>query len=257
MQIIIHFCLKKVGGRLSYISERGCRRAAEFFSKNTQYVVFSSERFKLKILDENNLPDDQLARNTHESVDLAGVNLPPMFGRRDAAYHRAEELLFSNLQESNCNNRRSKYRDIIELFRDAVEAGENIISALRNSETAARERGMLNYMRMLRNFMLAAEDMAGFEIALSTEDDVESVNDLVGDNIFDQLLGNGQIFFNSEKQMLNNAVKLVKTAKPRIDRYINFARNNFSRENADRYKRAYKEFSNIYREFGSEKDQDN
>ena len=96
---------------------------------------------------------------------MVKMNLPPLMGRRDAAYDAASELITGKLFPEDVARgiRVSVYNPLLELL-DAVENDTRaLLAMLASPDTEARERRLLAYITMLKSAVLALRSFAELE----------------------------------------------------------------------------------------------
>ena len=165
---------------------------------------------------------------------LLKMNLPPLLGRRDAAFDIAERAICEG-DFANCPSRIGAYWKISTLLKQVCQDSRQILLMLSSPDTRERERRMLALNVMLdtlgaslANFF-ELHDMTQKEIfrnAMSTMDDAETVQVVAS-------------FNGVEAELLSRMQECFKRSHWRVVRYRTYAGKSFSAVNAERYRKAY------------------
>lgn len=165
---------------------------------------------------------------------LLKMNLPPLLGRRDAAFDIAEKLICEG-DFAGCPSRFEAYWKISGLLKRVCLDSRQILLMLSNPDTRERERRMLALSVMLdtlgaslANFFELRE-MVNKEIfrdAMSTMNEDESKRIVASFNV-------------EEKDLLGQMQESFKRSHWRVVRYRTYAGKSFSSGNAERYRKAY------------------
>ena len=165
---------------------------------------------------------------------LLKVNLPPLLGRRDAAFDIAERLICEG-NFANCPTRIEAYWTISALLKQVCQDSRQILLMLSSPDTRERERRMLALSVMLdtlgaslANFFELRDMMNKdtFRDAMSTMDEAETVRVVAS-------------FNGVEADLLSRMQGCFERSHWRVVRYRTYANKSFSAENAERYRRAY------------------
>ncbi len=165
---------------------------------------------------------------------LLKMNLPPLLGRRDAAFDIAERAICEG-DFANCSSRIEAYRKISVLLKQVCQDSRQILLMLSSPDTRDRERRMLalnivldTLGASLANFFELRDMMNNdmFRDAMSTVDDAETVRGVAS-------------FNGGEDDLLSRMQQCFKRFHWRVERYRTYANKSFSTENAERYRRAY------------------
>lgn len=181
------------------------------------------------------------SRQRHQANALLKLNLPPLMGRRDAAYDCAVDQILSPLRPA------ADKAVAAQLLRTTVRDSETVLGMLSNPDTELRERTLLAHFWKLLNLALLLENFGE-----------------VGDQLnFDQAAVKNEILFKPDEKEFDREVtelcdceekvvdamrRLCERVKPRIIRYRAYATQNFSSSNAERYRKAYHSYMTIYSE---------
>ena len=165
---------------------------------------------------------------------LLKVNLPPLLGRRDAAFDIAEKLICEG-DFANCKCRFEVYWKISRLLKQVCRDSRQIMLMLSNPDTRERERRMLALNVMLdtlgaslANFV-ELRDMVNKEIfrdAMTTVNEDESNQVMASFNV-------------EEGDLLAQMQESFRRSHWRVVRYRTYAAKSFSAVNAERYRKAY------------------
>ena len=167
---------------------------------------------------------------------LLKVNLPPLMGRRDAAFDIAERSICEgNFTGLSANRRFGAYCRISKLLKQSCADSRQILLMISNPDTKERERRMLAYTAMLdslgatlANFFELRDMMMKdtFRDAMTAMDEVEAQEVISS--------------FNSvEIDLMARMQESFRRSHWRVMRYRTYAGKNFSAGNAERYRRAY------------------
>ena len=192
-------------------------------------------------------PSATPVRQSGRRIDhLVKQNLPPLMGRRDAAYDQATELLESDLFSRDETGRRQLYGRLCELFDRAVEDTEAILITLTSPDTETRERRQLNYWELLRQVISTLEALNGLTGKLFHAPADENCCLLVqpGGNLSrdERQLGESEI------SLVNQFRELFESGRQQMLRYREYTAKSFSKSNAERYQKSYQEYHRFFRE---------
>lgn len=167
---------------------------------------------------------------------LLKVNLPPLMGRRDAAFDIAEQLICTgNFASCSSGIRFAAYWKISRLLKRVCADSRQILLMLNSPDTRNRERRMLAHSVML--------DSVGAALANFVELRNMAANDIFRDamNAMDEeTVRQVSVSFGSvENDLLSRMQENFRNSHSRMVRYRTYACKNFSAGNGDRYRRAY------------------
>jgi len=187
------------------------------------------------------------SRPRRQSADyLVLMNIPPLMGRRDAAYDRAEQLLNNNLFANRDQERKEIYLKAVSMLEIAIRDTEAIVTALYQDDKGFKETKFLRYLAVLKNTVQAANDLVEHELSLFKEEDM--LSEFIGNDITGQLRKTDEIFGESEMSIAQCVSELQTISRSQITRYREYSKKSFSRHNLERYSKAFNEFSRIYTE---------
>ena len=182
----------------------------------------------------------------HSADYLVLMNIPPLMGRRDAAYDRAEQLLSDNLFAHRDQERKEIYLKAVSMLEIAIRDTDAIVTALYHDDKGFKETKFLRYLAVLKNTVQAANDLVEHELSLFKEEDM--LSEFIGNDITGQLRKTDEIFGESEMSIAQCVSELQSISRSQITRYREYSKKSFSRHNLERYNKAFNEFSKIYTE---------
>ncbi|MCQ2378916.1 MAG: hypothetical protein MJ016_06890 [Victivallaceae bacterium] len=170
----------------------------------------------------------------HRRTDhLLKMNLIPLMGRRDAAFDRVAELMRAELFTLSGGERQAIYLETKKLLRRVERDTEKIISILSSPDTERRERGFLDFVKLLDAGADALESFVAFENRLSLNS--EETHD------FSPLRDDSE-YASSEESMTATEITLVNQLRAffdrvarRVTRYREYVTKSLSRSYAERY----------------------
>ena len=172
----------------------------------------------------------------HPADWLLKVNLPPLMGRRDAAFDIADRLIcHGDFASCSSGIRFAAYWKISRLLKRVCADSRQILLMLNSPDTRNRERRMLAHCSML--------DSIGASLANFFELRNMAMNDIYRDamnTMSEEETRRVSDSFNSvEHDLLCRMQESFNRSHPRVVRYRTYAGKNFSAGNAERYRRAY------------------
>ena len=197
------------------------------------------------VRDNEPFPRNQGGRNGIVSPRCADamirMNLPPLMGRRDAAYDCAAELMTSILfsERSSREERRRICPRLLLLLESAESDTKAILAMLFSPDTGTRERNQLACIEMfcsaIRTLYCFAElESRGFDSSRSRFHHAAAQNA-------------GLPPLNAaESGVVARLHDLFLRSDERIRRYRDYAAKNFSAANAERHARSYRAYSELY-----------
>ena len=116
--------------------------------------------------------DEAPRRQTPRRANTLGkMNLPPLMGRRDAAYDEAAKMLVGDLFAFGEEERRRRYRRIGTLLRCAEADTTAILELLSSPDTTVRERKLGAFFNMLAKTVTALEWFIELESTVFSDGD--------------------------------------------------------------------------------------
>ncbi len=187
-------------------------------------------------------PGSHPARDADQLIKL---NLPPLMGRRDAAFDCARKMAAGDIFAGDIAARTTVYAAISELLRNAAADTVSILQMLSSPDTEAREGNLLKFLLFLRDYAQSLDDVIKLQ-AMQLGDGAASLKGLAISRSDSEIV-------RSEKQLSAyevNTVNLIRTYFERstikIDRYRSYTDKSFSPPNASRYKKAYESYTRLY-----------
>lgn len=181
----------------------------------------------------------------HRGPDyLVIMNIPPLMGRRDAAYDHSEKILTGNLARLVDQERKDLYHQAINTLEIAIHDTDRIVSALYQDNKTGKEANFLRYLLVLKNTVQAASELVEHELALFKAED--NLNEFIGGKISGQLHKTDEIFSESESSIAQCVSQLIDISRMQIIRYRDHSRRSFSRHDLERYEKSFNAFSKIY-----------
>lgn len=177
------------------------------------------------------------------------MNIPPIMGRRDAAYDRAiyllRECLFSYPEEG----RNDIYSSVIKLLNISIESTKLIVNAVKSTKNYEGE-SIMQYLTLLFDTVTAASSMVKHEITLFKDE--HTISDFIGRDLAKQFRSTDEIFSNSEMNIYHCINELVDIAEPTIQKYREYMKKSFSNNNLNRYMKSNSEYQAFYKTFGAQ-----
>lgn len=189
------------------------------------------------------------SRNPARRIDpLVKMNLPPLMGRRDAAYDRAAQLIQADLFAGTEETRAKTYVEISALLAQASEDTRAVLRTLSSPDTERREKNFLKLILMLENISRLLENLVLLEEGLFRNLGSTPLSD------FDVRRGDAEIARNertlteTEINLANQMRSYFDRASIKVNRYREYTTKNFSKSNALRYRKAYDIHSGLFTE---------
>ena len=173
------------------------------------------------------------------------MNLPPLMGRRDAAYDEAAKMLTDDFFSVGGESRRRSYRRIGALLRCAEEDTHAILALLSSPDTMVRERKLLAFFNMLAKTVTALEWFVELEATVFSDGD-EQLRDFKAVQTGAELARGERMVAETEQDIVNQLRNFFERTQPRVMHYRGYARKSFSRDNAARYERALEFYTGVY-----------
>lgn len=173
---------------------------------------------------------------------LTTMNIPTITARLNAAYDQAIETFYKNTLPGNHEERNSTYKSVLTLLEITVSARQE----MRNASEIRDQRDLFSqYLLLLRDTIQAASSLLVHEIMLSQEE--EHLSSFLGNEISSQFKTADKIFNDSELNIIQATTELIKIATPVIIKNREKTIKNFSSEDLERYQKAFKEFTDLYK----------
>lgn len=176
---------------------------------------------------------------------LGKMNLPPLMGRRDAAYDEAAKMLTGDLFAFGEEERRRRYRRIGTLLRCAEADTAAILELLSSPDTTVRERKLGAFFNMLAKTVTALEWFIELESTVFSDGD-EQLRDFKAVQTGAELARGERMVAETEQDIVNQLRNFFERTQPRVMHYRGYARKSFSPDNAERYERSLNFYSGVY-----------
>ena len=176
---------------------------------------------------------------------LGKMNLPPLMGRRDAAYDEAAKMLVGDFFAFGEEERRRRYRRIGTLLRCAEADTTAILELLSSPDTTVRERKLRAFFNMLAKTVTALEWFIELESTVFSDGD-EQLRDFKEVQTGAELARGERMVAETEQDIVNQLRNFFERTQPRVMHYRGYARKSFSPDNAERYERSLDFHSKVY-----------
>ena len=186
-------------------------------------------------------------RRSDLQVDyLVKQNLSPLLGRRDAAYARIDELWSQELFARSVNERLAIYAGTYALLESAIADSTAVIATLSSPDTERREQRFLAYLEFLRELVNGLNQVTGLERQLAAAEGSEAAA-FVEAKSAREFAHDEHVLNESELALVSRVRELLDRARSRIARYREYTTKNFSASNAQRYEKALRAYTELYR----------
>lgn len=176
---------------------------------------------------------------------LGKMNLPPLMGRRDAAYDEAAKMLTGDFFAFDAEVRRRRYRRIGTLLRCAEADTTAILDLLSSPDTTVRERKLRAFFNMLAKTVTALEWFIELESTVFSDGD-EQLRDFKEVQTGAELARGERMVAETEQDIVNQLRNFFERTQPRVMHYRSYARKSFSPDNAERYEQSLNFYSGVY-----------
>lgn len=181
----------------------------------------------------------------HNQADsMVKLNMPPLMGRRDAAFDLAEELIQSDFFALDDLARENVYRKMAELLDIAVRDTRSILFTLSSPDTELREQWILGFLVMLRDISLTLGCVSNVGRNLFSSENPVLVE--LGGIDAEKNSENERAVSSAQIQISRRMRELAEAGKEKILRYRGYAGKSFSSYNANRYHSSYEEYRKLY-----------
>ena len=173
------------------------------------------------------------------------LNLSPLMGRRDAAIDRAASFLHSDLFSLHENHRHELYRKTGRILELALEDCDVIIAGLSSQDTLAREKLLRSFIVLLHTTVTTLRNFAALEDTILNES-TEIFRELAANQSGSPIAGNEKMLTGTEIDLVNRLRNCFDRTQHRINRYREYAKKSFSPVYAEKYRRAYQSYFDVY-----------
>lgn len=177
---------------------------------------------------------------------LLVMNVPPLMGRRDAAYLCMFDLFKTDIFSLSESDRCNLYKKSLELISIIIETTAEIATASREFKNE-REQRMSSHFSLLYDLVEAA--LALVEPVVILQSDENSIHKILGNKSSDQIRQLEDVLNESEINIVQTLKDFIEISQAQliIDRQVSF--KSLPRQNQERYTNSFKEFHNCYNHF--------
>ncbi len=182
---------------------------------------------------------------SHNQADaMVKMNMPPLMGRRDAAFDLARKLINSDLFALGDVKRTEQYQRIVELLEHAISDTRAILFTLSSPDTEQREHWQLCFLVQLRDISLTLGCLNNTEHLLFS-----GQNPIIEELAVEKTVKNRNdeiSLSNTQLRIAERLRELCASGQLKIVRYRSYAAKSFSAYNSDRYNKSYAEYSVVF-----------
>ena len=183
---------------------------------------------------------------------LIKMNLPPLLGRRDAAYDCVSTLIADQELFARDEAWRQKHYGIIAgLLESAAEDTKSILRTLSSPDTASREQDLYDLIALFRDIVQVLEDFTRLGSAVLNEEHPTFKRFGIRYTDAERLRGD-RLVSDVELSTVNQLRVSCSRALPTITRSREYTAKSFSKPYASRYQKAYDAYTGIFREAAGE-----
>ena len=175
---------------------------------------------------------------------LCKLNLPPLMGRRDAAFDSVAALGTSEILKFSEVERLAIYRQAIELLESAKQDCGRIASAMTSPDSLRRERSLADFLEAMRCHLTVMVDAV--QLGNQVMNGVVISGGLIEAPSASDIAESEMICRDTEAGFTGRFRNMIERVQVRIIRYREYARRSFSPENAERYNCAYDYYMKVY-----------
>ena len=191
-------------------------------------------------------PGAPLHKPLRNADPLIKMNLPPLMGRRDAAYDCADKLFSDDLFAREEAERSRLYTIGNGLMQQAAEDTRAILRMLSRPDTESRERGILHFVLLIGNISQTLGDSLELQDELLQDEAVSPLKELGVTLTEAELVRSEKFLGDYEVSVINQLRIYFERASLKINRYRGYTHKSFSPANASRYRKAYEAYTRIY-----------
>ena len=178
---------------------------------------------------------------------LFRMNEPVLTAKQYAAYDRAIILFSYNLFSFSPSQRSKIYNSVLKLLDIAIQTRKSL--PIKRKDQSEKD-AITQYFLLLKDTIRAAHALVAHEMILFREE--KQLSSFIGSDLSSQIRSTDEIFTNSELNIYHCANDLIEMAAPSINRMRERSKKTFSQEDIIRFKKALKEYNNLYKNFSSE-----
>ena len=206
--------------------------AESFFSKIRRRLGFWNKNSKAPEI--TNLRSDALCK----------LNLPPLMGRRDAAFDSVGVIGSAEMLKCSDAERLAIYRQAMEHLESAIADCSRIAAAMTSSDSLRRERSFAGYLEAMRCHLSVMTDLV--ELGNQMMNGMVVSGGLLESVSASEIAESGMVCHDAEVNFTGRFRSMVERVRPRVLRYREYAKRSFSPENAQRYSSAYDYYMKVY-----------
>ena len=210
-------------------------------SQNNQGGLFSRVR---RTLGQLRSPAD-VRRDGRRVAAVLKLNIAPLMGRRDAAVDRAADSFGADIFSLPEEKRIAHYVRTSRLLELAMNDCDAIIAGLSSQDTITREKRLRAFLSMLRDMVVTIKASTVLENVILLEGS-EVFRELSVEVTGNQLAESEQVLSGTEINLVNRLRDFFARTLPRLNRYREYARKNFSHVYADKYSVSYRSYFEVY-----------
>ena len=210
-------------------------------SQNNQGGLFSRVR---RTLGQLRSPAD-VRQDGRRIAAVLKLNIAPLMGRRDAAVDRAADSFGADIFSLPEEKRIAHYIRISRLLELAMNDCDSIIAGLSSQDTITREKRLRAFLSMLRDMIVTIKASTVLENVILLEG-TEVFRELSVEVTGNQLAESEQVLSGTEINLVNRLRDFFARTLPRLNRYREYARKNFSKVYADKYSVSYRSYFEVY-----------
>ena len=210
-------------------------------SQNNQGGLFSRVR---RTLGQLRSPAD-VRQDGRRVAAVLKLNIAPLMGRRDAAVDRAADSFGADIFSLPEEKRFAHYIRTSRLLELAMNDCDAIIAGLSSQDTITREKRLRAFLSMLRDMIVTIKASTVLENVILLEGS-EVFRELSVEVTGNQLAESEQVLSGTEINLVNRLRDFFARTLPRLNRYREYARKNFSRVYADKYSVSYRSYFEVY-----------
>ena len=175
---------------------------------------------------------------------LCKMNLPPLMGRRDAAFDSVGEIGSPGMLKCSEQERLVIYRKAMELLDDAIDDCRRIASAMSSADSLRREHSFAGYLENMRCYLNVMINLV--ELGNQVMNGTVISGGLAEAPSPSEIAESSMVCHDAEVSFSGRFRGMVEKVKPRAHRYREYAKRSFSPENAERYNTAYNYYIEVY-----------
>ena len=175
---------------------------------------------------------------------LCKLNLPPLMGRRDAAFDSVQVIGGSDMLKCSDEERLAIYRKAMSQLECAIADCSRIAAAMTSADSLRRERSFAGYLETMRCHLNVMVDFV--ELGNQMMNGMVVSGGLLEAASASDIAESGMACHDAEVGITGRFRSMVERVRPRVLRYREYAKRSFSPENAERYKTSYDYDMKVY-----------